>query len=506
MFALLQAVEQGKNRSCTSTAQAWGKRKKSHEPDFITNIKIKKSTKDCTTDLRPERFPRNTYDPRPVELRQSSKLENFDLFKLNIVTNGSASILHCVDDSKKVNPNAILVEPESDLNVVCTETVTSCNIPSTVLELSAACKSETASFEEFSTSFTKKFKITAEEAKHLEKITREQSDSEVWREHRKGRVTASNAKVFTAKVVDNKVSGKVSSSIKTALGYYFPAKTKALEWGIQREAATCKLVFDQMKKNHKGLKCTGCGIFVSSDYPHISATPDRLLDCKCCGKIPLEVKNPWSGRYMSIEQYLELKCSCLFMRNGHVILRPKHPYYYQVQTHMLATGCKSCVFCVNTWHKKGLHIEVIHHDDTVMQEIVTKSLVFFNSVILPELYTGQVRNEHENENRSDLHVVGLESSVIECVIPDDTSAVDHDAHPIISEVDNAVHVDVTDTEFLCAICQKCYVCTPRTRAEMSIECTICKSWYHILCVGFKGSEKFVTDDSKQWCCSHCSEY
>ena len=140
LFALLQAVEQGKNRSCTSTAQAWGKRKKSHEPDFITNIKIKKSTKDCTTDLRPERIPRNTYDPRPVELRQSSKLENFDLFKLNIVTNGGASILHCVDDSKKVNPNAILVEPESDLNVVCTETVTSCNIPSTVLELSAACK------------------------------------------------------------------------------------------------------------------------------------------------------------------------------------------------------------------------------------------------------------------------------------------------------------------------------------------------------------------------------
>ena len=52
--------------------------------------------------------------------------------------------------------------------------------------------------------------------------------------------------------------------------------------------------FDSMKKKHKNLVISECGLFLYKKNCFIGASPDRLMTCDCCEGACIEIKRPFS--------------------------------------------------------------------------------------------------------------------------------------------------------------------------------------------------------------------
>ena len=50
----------------------------------------------------------------------------------------------------------------------------------------------------------------------------------------------------------------------------------------------------QMVKEHPGFSVCKSGLVIHPLYPHMGASPDGLIKCRCCGPGVLEVKCPFS--------------------------------------------------------------------------------------------------------------------------------------------------------------------------------------------------------------------
>ena len=85
--------------------------------------------------------------------------------------------------------------------------------------------------------------------------------------------------------------------------------------------------------------------------------------CKCCLNGVLEVKNPFSARYLSISDYVKLKNSCLNLNRSDLRLKRCHDYYAQVQVEMYVTDSLYADFVVCTGSEtNNIHIERILPD------------------------------------------------------------------------------------------------------------------------------------------------
>ena len=121
-----------------------------------------------------------------------------------------------------------------------------------------------------------------------------------------------------------------------------------------------------------GLKVQKCGLFVSSDYPFLAATPDGLVN----DSHVLEVKCPFGVRNQKIEPgpafpFLE-------SQNDDVCVKKQHRYYDQIQGQMALAKRKRAYFVVFTF----VDIKVIeeHYDEEFWKEsMVPKLTSFYNN-------------------------------------------------------------------------------------------------------------------------------
>ena len=141
------------------------------------------------------------------------------------------------------------------------------------------------------TSLLRKLYFTEKEIQSIEKSTREQSDSNAWKEHRKGRLTASEHHELYSKF--NTIS-KVRSPThpKTALrscSIIFPDdKSKNLEpvkWGRDNEGSALKAFYVKEDVKHIEFKLENVGLFLDKDKGYIGASPDGIMYCKCMEKV-----------------------------------------------------------------------------------------------------------------------------------------------------------------------------------------------------------------------------
>lgn len=99
-----------------------------------------------------------------------------------------------------------------------------------------------------------------------------------------------------------------------------------------------------------------CGLFVSSSFPMLAASPDGLIS----DDIVVEVKCPYAARNDLISAtsvpYLTVCPTAGYLLNK------DHQYYFQVQGQLLCTGRKICKFVVFTL--KGLVVADVHRDDS----------------------------------------------------------------------------------------------------------------------------------------------
>ena len=101
--------------------------------------------------------------------------------------------------------------------------------------------------------------------------------------------------------------------------------------------------FIQNSKNHSNFTIRESGLVINPKWSYISASPDRIVGCSCCGKRCLEIKCPYSDKDNHITYIAGQKNSYLYYQeDGTVFLKSNHPYFYQVQTQMLVTGLQFC--------------------------------------------------------------------------------------------------------------------------------------------------------------------
>ena len=112
-----------------------------------------------------------------------------------------------------------------------------------------------------------------------------------------------------------------------------------------------------------------CGLFVSTTFPFLSASPDRILNGNCL----LEVKCPYAAKNKPISPvtvpYLELS-------SGKLALKSTHDYFYQVQGQMLCTGASCVEFVVYTL--SDICVVNIERNDEFIYTMTDKLADFFH--------------------------------------------------------------------------------------------------------------------------------
>ena len=225
--------------------------------------------------------------------------------------------------------------------------------------------------------------LSSDEIDAIEKITVGQANNEAWHQQREGRITASNFyRVFT-KVESMKVSGESSAKklVDSLLGKAKPpANLPALKYGRDMEPIAVEEFIKYFRKHHKNVSYRDCGIFIDKTKQYLGASLDLLIQCSCCGKAVVEIRNPFSiANKIPSPHNLSYLCMC----NGQVALKQQHQYFTQVQCEMALTKRSLCYFFAYT--QKGYHLETIRFNATYWCRLEENLTWFYNNCLSPAL-------------------------------------------------------------------------------------------------------------------------
>ena len=197
--------------------------------------------------------------------------------------------------------------------------------------------------------------------RYIEYSTREQSNSELWFNMRKGRLTASKhhdiyTKINTLARSTGAIKPKTTPLVSKILYKNKSlSKVAAIRWGTDHEAIALKSFYAQEVGNHQEFKTEKSGLFISRQQPFIAASPDGFMSCKCHGRLPLEIKCPFKIKDKTVKEGVE-ECNFLTLTSeGTVTINKNHKYYTQIISQMAVTNSKQAVFIVWT-SKEGFHI------------------------------------------------------------------------------------------------------------------------------------------------------
>ena len=71
------------------------------------------------------------------------------------------------------------------------------------------------------------------------------------------------------------------------------------------EKDASEMLFTSSAKVHSNPKFHMCGLLVMKAHPYISASPDNIFTCSCCGSSCVEYKCPYSIKDLTEEEGYE---------------------------------------------------------------------------------------------------------------------------------------------------------------------------------------------------------
>ena len=206
--------------------------------------------------------------------------------------------------------------------------------------------------------------VTSEEVEIIQVMTIGQRNNPLWMDVRQWRITASNF----GRVCNRNFRVLYPPSLtKIILGDYNHPNSPAIQWGCSREDQAIQEYEAKMN-----VAVDVCGIYLSTHFPYLGASPDGLMYVGF-GKIAIiEVKCPYKHRNNTIAQACEDSGFCLaFNSNDQPILKRSHDYYFQVTGQLAITGAEYCDFVV--WMLVDLHIERVYMDRELWKEMTEKN-------------------------------------------------------------------------------------------------------------------------------------
>lgn len=293
--------------------------------------------------------------------------------------------------------------------------------------------------------------VTPEMVQHVEEMTRQQSSCTDWYAYRAGRVTASEMKNVCSTNIANP---SVSLVKKICYPEEHKFSTAATAWGQAHESDAIAQYVQEMQKNHQDFTHSRTGVFLSTEYPYLAATPDASVSCKCCGKGVAEAKCPYSLAQTGIPKVAVSQNFCLDNGDdGGLHLKRSHQYFFQVQTQMAICNVSYCDFIV--WTPSSTHIERVQRDDAFIDTLLSRARSFFVRAIMPELFAKYFSRK----------------SAVLCS-------------------SNNTNANVF-----------CYCQGPEVGKMLACDGNQCKyKWFHYTCLGIKRAPR-----QKQWFCEDCKQ-
>ena len=234
--------------------------------------------------------------------------------------------------------------------------------------------------------------VSPSEAANIEFMTKNQSQSDLWHDERKLRITASILKAVCHRKRETPLKPFISSKLISK-----PINSPAIKYGQQNENAAINSYVEFQENRGHQLSIHRCGLFINPAIPWLAATPDALvtfsqnnecLDLQDEGlqnEGCLEVKCPYLCSKKSIfEVALECQSFCLQNNDGNLLLKRSHQYFYQVQAQLYVTGLPWCDFVVWTPNKE-IYVERIHYDQSFIEQAIAKARIFYFDLFLPSI-------------------------------------------------------------------------------------------------------------------------
>ncbi len=151
--------------------------------------------------------------------------------------------------------------------------------------------------------------VTNDQATNIELSTRDQSKCKAWFRFRAGRITASKFKAAVAR------TDYTQPSVSLVKRIFFSTKpsccTKATKWGCDHEQKAREAYFHKAVLSHLNLTLTDRGLVIHPQYPHLGASSDGFIKCRCCGNGVLEDKCPFSCKDRSFLEAIGDRNFCL---------------------------------------------------------------------------------------------------------------------------------------------------------------------------------------------------
>ena len=166
------------------------------------------------------------------------------------------------------------------------------------------------SLEQLKTSYFENKVVVTEDARKIERETRDQADSDIWIIERRKRITASNV----GGIAKMKKTTKRSFKVKGLLYSTFRGN-QATQYGADMESVTVReYITYQQQNGHPNTTVHKCGLFISENNNWLAATPDGIVNYPTATKHPnglLEIKNPYSVCDKSLHEVCRVSLFCL---------------------------------------------------------------------------------------------------------------------------------------------------------------------------------------------------
>lgn len=204
----------------------------------------------------------------------------------------------------------------------------------------------------------------------IESATRDQFQSQQWKEERKFQLTSSKFDL----IVKRKRNFE-----KFAIDLINPKEftSRYVAHGIKNEPIALEAYEKLMFTQKTPVKVLKCGFFVCQDMPILGSSPDgRVVDFGCQDHFGVaKVKCPETKYHVTpldASQDPNFFCEAV---NGQCKLKRTHSYFAEVQGHMGVTGASWCDFIVYT--KKGISVERILFDAAYWTDLKQKLHSFY---------------------------------------------------------------------------------------------------------------------------------
>lgn len=140
-----------------------------------------------------------------------------------------------------------------------------------------------------------------------------------------------------------------------------------------------------LTKSHSHASISEIGLVISHLHPEIAASPDGLLVCSCCEKVPIEIKCPFKfkdEKDVLVKLTQKRQPYLRQVESGYELITT-HDYYAQVQAQIALTEADYGFFYV--WTKQEDVLIRIPRDKDFWEQALIKTNTFFKAVVLPEL-------------------------------------------------------------------------------------------------------------------------